>query len=125
MQYLQNSVLRTVAGWGVNLEIFYKYLWRHICILELIRMRYGDSTELPSALSGLLGFLDPLIKESQRTRDISRSYLQTYGDSYWIKADTRVKAITSEIENKFKKRFPDFRFSLNRTDFDKMMRRVC
>jgi hypothetical protein len=47
MQYLQNSVLRTVAGWGVNLEIFYKYLWRHICILELIRMRYGDSKEVP------------------------------------------------------------------------------
>jgi hypothetical protein len=102
MQYLQNSVLRTVAGWGVNLEIFYKYLWRHICILELIRMRYGGSSDLPSSLGGFLSFIDPFIKESQKTRDLSRSYLQTYGDSYWIKTDSRVKAIISEIENKFK-----------------------
>ena len=100
MQYLQNSALRTVAGWGVNLEIFYKYLWRHICILELIRMRYGDSSEVAGTLGGLLSFLDPFIKESQRTRDLSRSYLETYGDAYWVKTDTRVKAIASEVEKK-------------------------
>jgi len=102
MQYLQNSVLRTVAGWGVNLEIFYKYLWRHICILELIRMRYGDTNDVPNTLSGFLSFIDPNIKESQKTRDLSRSYLQDYGESYWVKTDSRVKSITSELENKIK-----------------------
>lgn len=103
MQYLQNSVLRTIASWGVNLEVFYRYLWRHVCILELIRMRYGDSTEVPSPLSGFLSFLDPfIVRETQKTKEISRSYLKNYGDSYWVKADTRVKAITSEIENKLR-----------------------
>lgn len=102
MQYLQNSVLRTVADWGVNLEIFYKYLWRHICILELIRMRYGDANDVPSSLDGILKFIDPEIRESQRARDLSRSYLASYGDSYWVKTDSRVKAITSEVENKLR-----------------------
>jgi SpoVK/Ycf46/Vps4 family AAA+-type ATPase len=32
MQYLQNSVLRELTSWDVNLEIFYKYLWRHVCM---------------------------------------------------------------------------------------------
>jgi energy-coupling factor transporter ATP-binding protein EcfA2 len=50
MQYLHNSVLRTIASWGVNLDIFYKYLWRHVCILELIRMRYGDAEDVPSRI---------------------------------------------------------------------------
>jgi hypothetical protein len=102
MQYLQNSVLRTVAGWGVNLEIFYKYLWRHICILELIRMRYGDAADAASSVNGILKFIDPQIRESLRTRDISRSYLDSYGDSYWVKTDSRVKAITSEVESKLR-----------------------
>lgn len=102
MQYLQNSALRTVANWGVNLEIFYKYLWRHICILELIRMRYGDSSEVVGALGGILMFLDPFIRESQKTRDLSRTYLETYGDNYWVKTDTRVKAIASEVEKKLR-----------------------
>jgi hypothetical protein len=33
---------------------------------------------------------------------LSRSYLESYGDSYWVKTDTRVKAIASEVENKLK-----------------------
>lgn len=102
MQYLQNSVLRTIANWGVNLEIFYKYLWRHVCILELIRMRYGDSADAAGALSGLLAFLDPFIKDGQKTRELSRNYLETYGDSYWVKTDTRVKTIVSEAEKKLR-----------------------
>src|SRR6185437_404166 len=102
MQYLQNSALRTVAICGVNLEIFYKYLWRHVCILELIRMRYGDSNDASGALSGFLSFLDPFIRESQKTRDLSRDYLENYGGSYWVKTDTRVKAIASEFENKLR-----------------------
>jgi hypothetical protein len=102
MQYLQNSVLRTVAAWGVNLEMFYKYLWRHICILELIRMRYGDTAEAAGSLGGLLAFLDPFVKESLRTRELSRNYLETYGDSYWVKTDTRVKAIVTEAEKKLR-----------------------
>jgi hypothetical protein len=102
MQYLQNSVLKTVAGWGVNLEIFYKYLWRHICILELIRMRYDDANDVPSAMSGFLKFIDPNTREFQKTRELSRSYLLDYGDSYWVKTDSRVKAITSEVEKKLK-----------------------
>jgi hypothetical protein len=102
MQYLQNSALRTVASWGVNLEIFYKYLWRHICILELIRMRYGDADEATGALGGFIAFLDPFIKESRRTRELSRGYLKNYGDAYWVKTDTRVKAIVSEAEKKLR-----------------------
>ena len=102
MQYLQNSSLRSVAKWGVNLEIFYKYLWRHICILELIRMRYGDTSEVTGTFGGMLAFLDPFIKESNKTRDLSRGYLETYGNSYWVKTDTRVKAIVSEVEKKLR-----------------------
>jgi hypothetical protein len=65
-------------------------------------MRYGDASEMSGALGSFLAFVDPFIKEGQKTRDLSRNYLKNYGDSYWVKTDTRVKAIVSEAEKKLR-----------------------
>jgi hypothetical protein len=52
MQYLHSSpVLKTISAWKVNLDVFYKYLWRHVCILELIRLRYESGDDIPGRLS--------------------------------------------------------------------------
>lgn len=65
-------------------------------------MRYGDAGESTGALGGLLAFMDPFIKESRKTQQLSREYLKNYNDTYWIKTDTRVKAIVSEAEKKLR-----------------------
>ena len=105
MQYLHNSpVLRTIASWGVNLDIFYKYLWRHVCILELIRMRYSDVDDVPSKLQQIFEFDIAQLwrKDEKKTREISQEYLEKYGNDYWIRTDTRIKGITTEIESRLK-----------------------
>jgi hypothetical protein len=104
MQYLHNSpILRSISSWGVNLEIFYKYLWRHVCILELIRMRYGDVEDVPGKLQSIFDFAQIWKKDERKTREISQGYLQRYGQDYWLKTDTRIKNITTEIESQLKK----------------------
>lgn len=100
MQYLHNSVLRTIAGWGVNLDIFYKYLWRHVCILELIRMRYGDAEDVPSRIQQIFPLNQLFRRDERKTRQLSQEYLRDYGEGYWITTDTRIKKITSEFEQK-------------------------
>jgi len=100
MQYLHNSVLRTINGWGVNLDIFYKYLWRHVCILELIRMRYGDAEDVPSRIQQIFPIADIFKRDQKRTRQVSQEYLRSYGEDYWVRTDTRIKKITSEFEEK-------------------------
>jgi hypothetical protein len=103
MQYLHSStILKTIMQWGVNLEMFYKYLWRHVCILELIRMRYGDSGDVPSKIQQIFSFSGLFEGDQKRTKEISKSYLEKYGDQYWIKTDTRIKNITNEMEVKLK-----------------------
>jgi hypothetical protein len=100
MQYLHNSVLRTIAGWGVNLDIFYKYLWRHVCILELIRMRYGDADDVPSRIQQLFPIAQIFKSDQKRARQVSQEYLRDYGEDYWVRTDTRIKKITAEFEEK-------------------------
>lgn len=98
MQYLHNSnILQKITSWNVSLEVFYKYLWRHVCILELIRMRYGSADDVPSLISQIFPLKD-LIKPSQKlTKEISRKYLEEHGGDYWIKSDTHIKKITDEL----------------------------
>jgi hypothetical protein len=100
MQYLHNSVLRTVAAWGVNLDIFYKFLWRHVCILELIRMRYGDADDVPSRIQQIFPIKELFGHDQKRARKVSQDYLREYGEDYWVRTDTRIKKITAEFEEK-------------------------
>src|ERR1700722_11420803 len=100
MQYLHNSVLRTIARWGVNLDIFYKYLWRHVCILELIRMRYGDAADVPSKIQQLFPIGDLFKRDQKKARQVSQDYLRDYAEDYWVRTDTQIKKITAEFEEK-------------------------
>ncbi|HAR43407.1 MAG TPA: hypothetical protein DCS07_12385 [Bdellovibrionales bacterium] len=99
MQFLHNSSLRTIRSWGVNLEPFYKYLWKHICILELIRLRYANETDIPTSFLSRFD-LSKIKKREDEARKVSKQYLATYGDQYWVKSDTRIKKITEELNSR-------------------------
>jgi hypothetical protein len=108
MQHLQNStILPRLVQAGVNLDIFYKYLWRHVCVLELIRVRYANEDDVPGTVSRLFD-LSLLVNRRKReekrrqneTRTAALSYLESYGSEYWIRTDTRIKRITQELEQK-------------------------
>jgi hypothetical protein len=101
MQYLHNSpVLKTISNWNVSLEVFYKYLWRHVCILELIRMRYGNSAEIPWSISELYNLADIIKPGKKETKKLSIEYLDEYGGDYWIKSETHVKKITEKLTSR-------------------------
>lgn len=112
MQYLHNStLLPSLVAAGINLDVFYKYLWKHVCVLELIRIRYGSQEDVPSTLARIFDFGSIGIgkeakrrrqraKQEQATKDSARKYLVEYADEYWVKADTRIRKITSELESR-------------------------
>lgn len=95
MQYLHsNSILNLIADLGVHLDIFFKYLWRHICILELIKIRYKDSKE------SKVNLLQLLYTDEKKAEQHALRYLAEHGDHYWITADTHIKNFTTELETK-------------------------
>jgi hypothetical protein len=95
MQYLHsNSILSLLSELGVHLDIFFKFLWRHILILELIKIRYKDSKESKHNL------LQILYSDGKKAEQKALRYLSEHGDQYWITADTHIKNFTSELETK-------------------------
>lgn len=84
---------------------FFKYLWRHVCVLELIRVRYDKEEDVPGTVSRLfdLSFLvnrkkHQEQKRQQETKATALTYLESYGSEYWVRTDTRIKKITEELE---------------------------
>ena len=101
MQYLHSStILKTILGWGINLDMFYKFLWRHVCILELIRMRYGHEDDVPTTIDRVFNLGDLINRSRKKTKETSKDYLKKYAGDYWIKTDTRIKTIANELSVK-------------------------
>jgi hypothetical protein len=99
MQYLHsNTMLKTIAEWGVHLDVFFKYLWRHILILELIKLRYGKEEK-----ASIIAKIKNMLFRQSNTQEQALQYLEEHGNEYWVLADTHVKAFTNELEQKLEK----------------------
>lgn len=95
MQYLHsNSIVKIISDWGVHLDIFFKYLWRHICILELIKLRYAKEK------NSKFNILNLFYPDERKTAKMALSYLENHGTEYWITADTHIKNFTTELVSK-------------------------
>ncbi len=51
IRFLEHSdIIQFFDSIGVNLDLFYKLLWRHIITIELLKMRYSLSSERDSKI---------------------------------------------------------------------------
>jgi hypothetical protein len=99
LRYLSNStMLPYLAGLGVNLDIFYRLLWRHVLVTELIKRHFNLGAEtgqrtFVQAVTSLIPILD-------RGKKLALEYMSQWSPSFWEESDTRVKEITEKLEQK-------------------------
>ncbi|MCC8363611.1 hypothetical protein LK996_11080 [Lysobacter sp. A6] len=95
-RFVENStVIRFFEDAGVNLNLFYRLLWRHVLVTELIKRRYNlnDQNGLSRWLDSFLGKLKP---DSAKSNAIL--YLRRWGENFWQETETRLTEITKKIE---------------------------
>jgi broad-specificity NMP kinase len=98
VEYISNSqVIRFYNEAGVNLDPFFKLLWRHIFTVELIRKIHNITDEQSQSL-----FLK--MKKSTWPDRKRRQYefLLQHGHSFWKETDERVKEATKKTEEELK-----------------------
>jgi len=91
-----NNILRFFMEAGVNLDLFYRLLWRHVFAVELIREHYQifneeKNTDFWSQVRQLFS------RDSKKQHAIE--YLRKHGPSFWQESEFRVKEVTKSIEN--------------------------
>ena len=90
-----NDVLNFFTEAGVNMELFYRLLWRHVFAVEIIREHYHIVNE-QTRDDFLTKIRDRLIRN--KTRKDAIDYLLKWGESFWKDSEYRVKEITSTLE---------------------------
>jgi energy-coupling factor transporter ATP-binding protein EcfA2 len=98
LAYLSNnSVLQFFMEVGVDMDLFFRVLWRHIFALEITRAHL-DLTSQAKAQDFILKWKNRIFP--QKAREVARDYLVNYGETFWKTTDYRVKEYTKTLEEK-------------------------
>lgn len=91
-----SSVLNFFEAAGVNLNIFYLLLWRHIVCVELIKKKYNICNEDKMKL--FLNNLGARLSGNSAKRK-AFEYIEEWGDKFWETTEVRIKEITRKLED--------------------------
>ncbi|MGE0339560.1 MAG: hypothetical protein AB7O79_06735 [Xanthobacteraceae bacterium] len=96
LNYIANStVIRFFHNLGVDLDLFYQLLWRHVIAVELIRRRHKIDSEAENT-SFLSRLADWVLKSEQHRAAVD--YLRNWQSKFWITWDERIKEIATKFE---------------------------
>jgi hypothetical protein len=97
LNYLSNStILRHLEELGVNLDLFYRLLWRHIFAVELIQLKYALHTA--DDQKGFLLRMREMFQGDKR-KDEAMDYLLKWGEHFWKDIEIRIHEVTNHFEN--------------------------
>ena len=98
-----SSVIRFFSDLGVNLDPFYKLLWRHVLIVEVLKKHFEHRANIEKGK--MWDFLTEMFtNQTQRDKNAKEAvrYLQKWGEKFWEETEYRVKEITSKLEKDVK-----------------------
>ena len=101
LTYVSNStILGFFANLGVNLDPFFKLLWRHVLTIEILSNYF--SKHEPGSKSSLGEMIRNMFSSnSRKDQEIQEAldYLEKWGKEFWKETEYRVKEITQTVEN--------------------------
>jgi len=102
LAHISNStILRYVSEeLGVSLDPFFKLLWRHVFVVEIIKRRFRieNAADRDGIMAKLSRFLSgPSDREQKWKRALA--YLEKHGPSFWLETDVRIKEVTQKLED--------------------------
>lgn len=100
LNHIANSgTIRFCSEAGINLDIFYKMLWRHVFTVEVLKQRYEivneqSKTTFMERLFGGCG-----VKERDTRKHLAMEYLEKFSDKFWQDTEYRIGEIRQKVEN--------------------------
>ena len=97
IRFLEHSdIIQFLDTLDVNLDLFYRLLWRHILIVELLKLRYNIRNETDNRK-----FFDSISDYFSRdtVKKKAIEYFREWGDRFWLDTDEHLKVITQKLEN--------------------------
>lgn len=107
LNYVSNSsMIKYFSDLGVNLDPFYKLLWRHVLTVEVLRKHFGTYSN--SEEGGLWNkIIQMFAKKTTKDKKAKQAveYLRKWGEKFWEETEYRVKEITTTLERELRSEF--------------------
>lgn len=101
LAYISNStILRFVHDLGVDLDVFFKLLWRHVFTVEIIKAHFHLDSAGENA--SVLEWIRNQFSEKKRQHEKALSYLEKWGSKFWEQTDYRIEELTTNLVNDLK-----------------------
>lgn len=101
INFLENSnIIQFLTELGIKLDLFYRLLWRHIIVLELIKKRYHIKNQKEN-----LNFLHRISSwggKSNPKRQLAINYFREWGEKFWQDTEEHIKEITDKFTSDIK-----------------------
>lgn len=102
LTYVSNStIIKYFEDIGVNLDPFFKLLWRHVLTVEILRKHFGI-TKKSSLRKSIFDFVARKFPgNSKKDKELREAlnYLEQWGKSFWEATEFRVREITHKLES--------------------------
>lgn len=101
LSYVSNStILSFFSSIGVNLDPFFKLLWRHVLTVEVLAKHFetDDNSDKKSVREKVTDYFRSLNNQDKKSRE-AIDYLHSWGSSFWEETEYRVKEITKTVED--------------------------
>ncbi|WP_201584795.1 P-loop ATPase, Sll1717 family [Psychrobacter jeotgali] len=115
LRYIDNSnIIKFLTDNDVNLDLFYKYLWRHVLTVEFLKLKYPHLKDKGKFFQ-FINDLKDLIRRPEEK--IALNYLEEWSDKYWVETveniEEIVKSFSNDISAGFEAGFFDSKISLD------------
>jgi len=96
LNYLSTStVLRFLTELGLDLDLFFGLLWRHVIVVDVLRSRFRIKDH--DTKQHFFSVFATLFQSPKHQRALE--YLDQWGSSFWLDTEERVREVTSKLEN--------------------------
>lgn len=103
IRFIEHSdIIQFFESIGVKLDLFYKFLWRHILTVELLKLRYDLKSEGDGR--SLLSRLGTLVERDQVKKE-ALSYFREWGNKFWLDTDQQLREVTEKLGQELKAGF--------------------
>lgn len=101
LTFLSNStMLKYLRSEDVNLNFFYKLLWKHVFIVEIIKLYIAESETKKSGFFQRLWDTVSTGGKSDEAKKKAIDYARTWSEEFWLQTEYRIKSIESDLETK-------------------------
>jgi len=92
-----SKILRQYSQLGANMDNFYKLLWRHIFVIEIIKKHYKIDN-----INKRNSFVNELKSKTfdNKSKQDARNYIIQWSDSFWKETEHRTIELTKTVEEK-------------------------